>query len=199
MTSESKVEANRKNALKSTGPKDTSITRFNAIKHGLTAEKLVIMRYENKEDYESIIDGLCIDFQPQTTVEHLLIEQIATCLWRRIRIIRSEKAEIEEQLLKAPVEFSNREASLRERSLLSATRIAGLSDEAPLGQLDKTRKTRKELFIEKHLRPCTNPLLIRYDSTLERQFYRALILLMKFQEARRRGIGFVSQKMEKSP
>ena len=74
MTSEIQVEANRRNALKSTGPRDTSLTRFNALKNGLTAEKLVVTRYENREDYESLLEALRRNFQPQTAVEHILIE-----------------------------------------------------------------------------------------------------------------------------
>jgi hypothetical protein len=35
--SERKIEANTRNALRSTGPKDTTATRFNAVKHGLLA------------------------------------------------------------------------------------------------------------------------------------------------------------------
>ena len=97
MTSEIQVEANRRNALKSTGPRDTSLTRFNALKNGLTAEKLVVTRYENREDYESLLEALLRDFQPQTAVEHILIEQMATSLWRRYRIVRAEKVDDEDE------------------------------------------------------------------------------------------------------
>ncbi len=34
-TSLMKIEANRRNAQKSTGPQDTSLTRLNALKHGI--------------------------------------------------------------------------------------------------------------------------------------------------------------------
>ena len=56
MTSFRQIEANRRNARKSTGPitqegKDRS--RCNAVRHGLTAET-VIGALEDAEDYQSV-------------------------------------------------------------------------------------------------------------------------------------------------
>jgi len=38
VTSERRIEANRHNALLSTGPRNTQRTRYNAVRHGLLAE-----------------------------------------------------------------------------------------------------------------------------------------------------------------
>jgi len=88
--SETRVEANRRNALSSTGPKDMSVTRFNALKHGLTAEKMVVTPFEDPTEYKVLVEALRADFQPQTAIEELLIQQMASSLWRRRRIIRGE-------------------------------------------------------------------------------------------------------------
>jgi hypothetical protein len=55
MTSYKQIEANRRNALRSTGPKTESgkhISRCNALRHGLTAET-VIRTLEDVEDYKA--------------------------------------------------------------------------------------------------------------------------------------------------
>jgi hypothetical protein len=55
MTSYRQIEANRRNALKSTGPRTEAgkhISRCNAVRHGLTAET-VIGALEDAEDYEA--------------------------------------------------------------------------------------------------------------------------------------------------
>src|SRR6266550_9513837 len=55
MTSYRQIEANRRNALKSTGPKTEAgkqLSRCNAVRHGLTAET-VIGALEDAEDYKA--------------------------------------------------------------------------------------------------------------------------------------------------
>src|SRR3954469_8140303 len=42
MATREQIEANRKNAQKSTGPRDTARTRFNGLKPGLRAEQVVL-------------------------------------------------------------------------------------------------------------------------------------------------------------
>ena len=55
MTSYRQIEANRRNALKSTGPRTElgkQASRCNAVRHGLTAET-VIGALEDAEDYKA--------------------------------------------------------------------------------------------------------------------------------------------------
>lgn len=104
-----RVEANRRNSLKSTGPRNTSSTRFNAMKHGLTAKKMVVTPYESEKDYEVIVEGLRQDFHPKTNVEEILIQQVASTLWRRQRLVRMEKTSIEYRLVEDPIDFDSRE------------------------------------------------------------------------------------------
>ena len=48
-----KIDVNRANAQKSTGPKDTSLTRLNAVKHGLLSNE-VLMKGEDGETLASL-------------------------------------------------------------------------------------------------------------------------------------------------
>jgi hypothetical protein len=55
MSSLKQIEANRRNALKSTGPttpEGKERSRFNAVRHGLTAET-IIATLEDAEDYQA--------------------------------------------------------------------------------------------------------------------------------------------------
>jgi hypothetical protein len=56
-TSERKRQANKENATKSTGPRDTGSTRFNALKHGLRASK-GITELDDAEEYHALVQGL---------------------------------------------------------------------------------------------------------------------------------------------
>jgi len=63
-------------------------------------------------------------------------------------------------------------------------------------KLGETVKKRKQLHLESQLSMNPDALKIRYDSSLERQFYRAMVMLLKIKEARAKGNGFVSQEIK---
>ena len=104
MTSQKQVEANRKNAQKSTGPKTAegkAIAKLNAIRHGILSEATVITKgggQERKEAYLTFYNGLRDYFQPQGTMEDALVEQIVVTLWRKRRVLRYELGCLRKQL-----------------------------------------------------------------------------------------------------
>ena len=68
MTSYRQVEANRRNALRSTGPRteDGKLqSRRNAVRHGLTAET-VIGSLEDAEDYGAFEATIIADYDAQS-------------------------------------------------------------------------------------------------------------------------------------
>src|SRR5262252_4862683 len=84
MSSLKQIEANRLNALKSTGPRTEEgkrRSRCNAIRHGLTAET-VIVGLEDPQDYESFEATITADYDPTTAVERELVLRLASVLWR---------------------------------------------------------------------------------------------------------------------
>jgi len=96
-TSVIQLKANQNNALKSTGPitaEGKQIVATNAVKHGLFSKQLVL-RDENPEDYQLLLDGLQTELNPVGTLEQSLVERIAVTLWRQRRLVRSETAHIE--------------------------------------------------------------------------------------------------------
>jgi hypothetical protein len=92
MTSYRQFEANRRNALRSTGPKTEAgkeASRCNAVRHGLTAET-VIGSLEDAEDYKAFEAAVIADYDAQSAVERELVLRLASVLWRLRRATTME-------------------------------------------------------------------------------------------------------------
>jgi len=77
MTSFRQIEANRRNALRSTGPNTDDgkrRSRQNAIRHGLCAET-VIEIVEDVDDYSGFEAAVIADYDARTAVERELVAQ----------------------------------------------------------------------------------------------------------------------------
>jgi hypothetical protein len=104
VASPAKVEANRKNALKSTGPKTVQgkrTVRWNAVKHGLLSKEVVISAGDGKENagqYRNLLSELILTLGPVGILEEMLVERIAVCYWRLGRALRCETGEIRKRL-----------------------------------------------------------------------------------------------------
>ncbi len=92
--SEKRLAANRANAQKSTGPKDTSKTKYNGVKHGLTALH-ALLPWEHKEDLDAIIESFESRWKPVDNYERLLVKQAAEAYWRMERSLRMEASMFE--------------------------------------------------------------------------------------------------------
>src|SRR6185437_16773325 len=83
MTSLLQIEANRRNALRSTGPRTDAgraTSSCNALKHGLTAERIILFD-EEQEQFEHFYSELIAALRPQGSMEHQLAERIAINAW----------------------------------------------------------------------------------------------------------------------
>jgi hypothetical protein len=83
MTSFRQIEANRRNAQFSTGPRTGDgkrQSRRNALRHGLTAET-VISGLEDDEDYRAFEASIIADYDACTAVERELVLRLASLLW----------------------------------------------------------------------------------------------------------------------
>ena len=92
MTSYRQIEANRRNALKSTGPTTEAgkqASRRNAVRHGLTAAT-VISALEDAEDYKAFEAAITADYDAQSAVERELVLRLASLLWRLRRATTME-------------------------------------------------------------------------------------------------------------
>src|SRR5580765_627745 len=92
MTSFRQIQANRRNALKSTGPtseQGKERSRCNAVRHGLTAET-VIGALEDAEDYKAFEAAIIADYDAESAVERELVLRLASLLWRLRRATTME-------------------------------------------------------------------------------------------------------------
>ncbi|HIH30016.1 TPA: hypothetical protein HA243_01335 [Candidatus Micrarchaeota archaeon] len=95
MTSVAKKASNQKNALRSTGPKNVTQTRLNALQHGLTAEETVLDKspfFESKADFRRLNDQFIQDLAPKNVAEAFLVQQMVQACWRLRRASKAENA-----------------------------------------------------------------------------------------------------------
>src|SRR4030088_1715219 len=82
------IEANRRNALKSTGPRTPegkAIVSMNSLRHGLRA-RTIVLPSENPEEFHQLCDDLEAKWQPQSRTEQFYVEQMAVWQWKLTRM-----------------------------------------------------------------------------------------------------------------
>jgi hypothetical protein len=117
MATKRQLEANRANAKRSTGPKTLigkARARMNAVKHGLTANNLI--GDEDPKDFEKLRADIEADFQPQTRLEHELVDHLVNSLWRQRRVLGLEAALVKARQAAAQVDAeTERESAFHDR------------------------------------------------------------------------------------
>src|SRR5215212_4982127 len=112
MTSDKKAEANRRNALKSTGPKTPEgkdAVRLNALKHGLRSEE-ALLPGEDGEALMELVNILTTELQPVGALENLLVGRITGAVWRLRRLGRVEAGIFARELYTELVKRAMKEA-----------------------------------------------------------------------------------------
>lgn len=92
MDTEDRATVNRRNALQSTGPttpEGRAVSRMNALRHGLTAES-ILLPDERAEDFVAFAEDLRTDLDPVGAMEEVLAERIVAAAWRLRRVLRVE-------------------------------------------------------------------------------------------------------------
>jgi hypothetical protein len=195
MTSYRQIWANRRNALKSTGPKTRTgkqASRCNAVRHGLTAET-VIGALEDAEDYKAFEAVVTADYDAQSAVERELVLRLASILWRLRRAMTMETGLFEIQAQHLADHRQSRQLLLDSRGVIHAVlrseatgshiashRAVSTLETAP----DSAKKTNAHSieFARCFLRLANLPSFVldrlsRYEATLWRQAARILFAL----------------------
>lgn len=164
MASAKQIEANRRNAQKSTGPKTQEgklKSRLNSLKHGLGALH-VPLPHEDPEEYHTIRQGLINDYQPATTQEHMLVETIAHAWFRIQRASRFEAALMNGHIL-----------TLKKQCEKSTDPTPGDDLAIVLSMADRNLET-------------AWLLLDRYEKRAQSAYYKGIEALRKVQNDRKR-------------
>jgi hypothetical protein len=189
MTSFKQIEANRRNAQKSTGPitdEGKQQSRCNAVRHGLTAES-VIGALEDVEDYQAFEAAIIADYDAQSAVERELVLRLASLLWRlrRATTIETGLFEIEAVRLSETARTHQVSPTSREvvRALFGPQELASSPDSLPAPGM----KMEPSLYPAAELTRCYLQLtnlptfaldrLSRYEATLWRQVGQVLFTL----------------------
>ncbi len=158
MTSSKQVQANRRNALKSTGPKTAegkAVVRLNAMKHGLLSQEILLPE-EDEAAFAELGERLRAELQPVGELESALVDRIIAAQWRLRRLSRVEAGIFAWQLSRG---FA------REAESQTDTAALGLSF---IGDANGSNAFSK---------------LSRYETAIERSLYKALHELQRLQAA----------------
>jgi len=151
MISERQLNANRRNAQLSTGPRTANgraAVSLNALRHGLTAQTAVLPN-EDPEEFRELRDAFFDEHQPAGPTETLLVEQMAMSAWRLRRLRALETG-------------------------LFNVRISQLRDDDSDPPLDPL--ARAFAYDNRDIES-----LSRYETRIERSFYRALHELQRLR------------------
>jgi hypothetical protein len=110
-TSQKRIDANRRNARKSTGPRTPegkSRSRFNGVKHGLTAT-IPVIPGEDPAFYQARIEAMIESLPPRNQVELDLLGRVAAATWSLERATRAEAALISQRIKDETIERQRRE------------------------------------------------------------------------------------------
>jgi hypothetical protein len=91
--SNARAEASRINGAKSRGPKTPegkARSAQNALKHGLRANKFVLLHDESPKQFEALADGLAHDLAPRGALQTMLARRVVVAAWRLERADRIE-------------------------------------------------------------------------------------------------------------
>ena len=171
MVSEKQLIANQQNAklggVKT--PEGKAISKMNALKHGLLTKEVLL---EGESEGALIELGRAIrkELKPLGELELLLVERIISGFWRLKRALRVERAMMEYENLWA------------KKAFLEEEEMAYTYEKLP-------KKDREELSNARMIRNTIvndgTERLLRYETTIERQIYKALHELIRLQMARK--------------
>lgn len=198
MSSVWQIEANRRNARRSTGPITEAgkrLSRQNAVHHGLSAETLIDV-LEDAEDYAAFEMAITADYDAQSAVERELVLRLASLLWRLRRATAIESGLFKIQARQLLQFRQSRQAHQRRQEMIDSMYRNTVDDDNVIEQsktevtasLDADSLSRPEPsepsddLTMSFVRLCNLPTfpldrLARYEGTLWRQACQILFTL----------------------
>ncbi len=164
---EKKVAANKQNAQKSTGPHNSSLTRYNATKHGLLS--MGVTELDEPHKFHALLAQFKKELQPVGVLENECIDQIAV-LTIRIRRARFLEAEAFTADLNPPETVSHPGKFAFDPHDLGWNEVVdpGLPAQVSEDRVDQINRT-----------------VVRYETAIEQKLFRWLNQLERLQRVRR--------------
>ena len=200
MSSLRRIEANRQNAQRSTGPKTAegkARVAQNAVTHGLFSRQSLLPD-EDPQELENLRESLRAAHNPEGMQEELMVELMVDALWRRRRLGRAEAGIYSSEHYRILTARARREARRYEQG---DPDIAALEERLnPIVITDPAKHQQAKLAAEQMRARGNEPTptfgltfmraagafsaLSRCETTRDRSYYRALNELERLQDAR---------------
>ena len=154
--SEKQLKANKKNARKGGVKTDggKAVIKYNALKHGLLSQEVLLAK-ENEENLVELSERLMAELQPQGELERILADRIVSSVWRLKRALTVERANME-------YEYQDR-----------------VDDHYPYDKAQRQLAALRDMLVGD-----STEKIMRYETAIERQIYKALHELIRLQMAR---------------
>ena len=191
--SERALLANRNNGKKSKGPNNADRTRSNATTHGLLTRDLKFDTEADKNSFDASVQELAAYHRSVGPTEWSLILIMAVCLWKLGQLFGLESAELKSRTSNSQSLIQGLQCSLISQGLHYSSALeqgweaqeltihAGGRDKTKSGYSshDKTENAIVDVKLTTRL-----DTILRYRTTIQRDFYRALATLQELQRER---------------
>jgi hypothetical protein len=198
------IAANRRNAQRSTGPKNIAAIKYNAVSHGLLVKGVVFRTDEEENEFHQLWTQFEEDLAPANALEQLFAEEIVTTIWKlRVALrwelddIRIRQMDCHELLHRFSTNFPEGRVSLLSDDVVeegSPRRAEGSGwhcGEVVLKTGAHNRNAFAEQFSEKDDGPefeirLTSAIetILRYQASLKRDLYRAVQVLQSLKSTK---------------
>ena len=149
MTSLAKIESNRRNAKKSTGPRTAAgkvASAKNSLRYGLLSKRIILSPDET-EEFMQFRQNMLADLAPVGAQEELLAERIIVNAWRNERAVQMVTAVIAQRTREAEAELAESQRTgdplalglIRDASGADALSKLGRYERALERSVDRTR------------------------------------------------------------
>lgn len=200
MTTAKQIEANRRNAQKSTGPRTPpgkAASRLNAATHGLTGQT-ILLPGEDPAALNELRERVLADLRLSSQVEAQLAEHVIGILWRLQRLSHIESGMFAWEIYGELASRAEREAQSYSQDVLSdlleSCNVVVTDKEAQEHALAEAQVATETRHGESLLLGCAFSRdassadaftkLSRYQTSLERSLFRTLQELQEIQVAR---------------
>ena len=193
---EKALAANRANGSGSPGPRNTTFTKINAVKHGILTRQLHFRSDEEKVMFNELHDELVLHYAPVGPTERELVSEVGLCFWRLSEVYAWELDEVihRRNVVAAISRALRNSGDIHQAELLKLALKGWEAEEMLVRSGNRTSEEiedfreyesgkSSQLSIEAKLTPAL-ATVTRYGAAIRRDLYRALAALHELRRQR---------------